>query len=105
MTIHQQYDLRLRAYFGPTRYMTPADAATINRDLYLSGKTWLGWKAVEDTPRPAVPLPTQPGPPDGLIQALIGLGYKQREAKRLAATVSGGTIEEGIRRICAKELV
>jgi hypothetical protein len=88
--------------------MTQADALAINRDLFLAGRTWLGWKPVErveDHAVPAAPRPRAEGPPAGLADALVALGHKRSEAKRLAATIEGGTVEEGIRRLYAKELV
>jgi len=100
---HQQYDTRLKAHFGPVQIMSANAALVANQDLYLRGVTWLGWKSIEDSP--VLAAPQREGPPAGLVEALVGLGYKTREAKRLASAVEGGTIEEGIRRICAKELV
>ena len=98
MMLHQLFDLRLNAYFGAQKRMTQGDACAENRDLYLAGKIAIGWKRIEQALAPGVPT-RKTKPPDGLVEALVGLGYKQREAKRLAGTIDGGTIEDAIRKI------
>jgi hypothetical protein len=97
MNVYRLYDAKLRvACNAPPVRMTAEAADLANRDLYLDGRKNIGWIPAERVESKQQAPAAEPSPE--LIAALTGLGFKPKEARKLAAGARG-TTEDALKSI------